>query len=73
MRENVEPLPGTADLLRACAACGLAVVLVTSGAEADLEWMLPAIGAAGRGGGHDDRGRRRGRQARAGPPRLGAR
>jgi HAD superfamily hydrolase (TIGR01509 family) len=45
MRENVKPLPGTADLLRTCADGGLAVVLVTSGAEADLEWMLPALGA----------------------------
>jgi HAD superfamily hydrolase (TIGR01509 family) len=45
MRENVKPLPGTADLLRTCADRGLAVVLVTSAAEADLEWMLPALGA----------------------------
>jgi len=45
LREEVEPLPGTADLLRACAARGLAVVLATSGKAADLEWMQPAIGA----------------------------
>jgi HAD superfamily hydrolase (TIGR01509 family) len=45
LREKAEPLPGTADLLRACADRGLAVVLVTSGAGSDLEWMLPALGA----------------------------
>ena len=45
MREQVKPLPGTADLLRTCAARGLTVVLVTSAAEADLEWMMPALGA----------------------------
>lgn len=45
LREHVTPLPRTADLLRACAGRGLAVVLATSGKESDLEWMLPAIGA----------------------------
>jgi HAD superfamily hydrolase (TIGR01509 family) len=45
LRENVKPLPGTADLLRTCAERGLAVVLATSGQESDLEWMEPAIGA----------------------------
>ena len=45
LRENVKPLPKTADLLRTCADRGLAVVLATSGQESDLEWMLPAIGA----------------------------
>jgi HAD superfamily hydrolase (TIGR01509 family) len=45
LRENVRPLPGVADLLRACAGRGLAVVLATSGEASDLEWMQPAIGA----------------------------
>jgi HAD superfamily hydrolase (TIGR01509 family) len=45
LRENVKPFPQTADLLRACAERGLAVVLATSGQASDLEWMLPAIGA----------------------------
>ena len=40
LRENVKPFPKTADLLRACAGRGLAVVLATSGQESDLEWML---------------------------------
>jgi HAD superfamily hydrolase (TIGR01509 family) len=45
LQENVEPYPRTADLLRACAERGLAVVLATSGKSADLDWMQPAIGA----------------------------
>ena len=45
LQENVEPYPRTADLLRACAERGLAVVLATSGKAADLDWMQPAIGA----------------------------
>ena len=45
LRENVKPFPRTAELLRACADRGLAVVLATSGQESDLEWMMPAIGA----------------------------
>jgi HAD superfamily hydrolase (TIGR01509 family) len=45
LREHVRPLPGTADLLKACAGHGLVVVLATSGQESDLEWMEPAIGA----------------------------
>jgi HAD superfamily hydrolase (TIGR01509 family) len=45
LRKDVEPFPGTADLVRACAGRGLAVVLATSGKAADLEWMQPAIGA----------------------------
>jgi HAD superfamily hydrolase (TIGR01509 family) len=45
LRENVKPYARTADLLRACADRGLAVVLATSGKAADLEWMEPAIGA----------------------------
>jgi len=45
LRENVKPFPRTAELLRAWADRGLAVVLATSGQESDLEWMMPAIGA----------------------------
>jgi len=45
LRENVQPFPHTAAMLRACAERGLAVVLATSGQESDLDWMLPAIGA----------------------------
>jgi HAD superfamily hydrolase (TIGR01509 family) len=45
LREDVKPQPRTADLLRACADRGLAVVLATSGKASDLEWMQPAIGA----------------------------
>ena len=45
LRENVQAFPKTAELLQACAGRGLAVVLATSGKEADLEWMQPAIGA----------------------------
>jgi HAD superfamily hydrolase (TIGR01509 family) len=45
LRDQVRPFPCTADLLRACADRGLAVVLATSGKAADLEWMQPAIGA----------------------------
>ena len=45
LRDNVQPFPQTADLLQACADRGLAVVLATSGQEADLDWMVPAIGA----------------------------
>lgn len=44
LRDQVLAFPAAADLLRACAGRGLAVVLATSGAESDLEWMLPAIG-----------------------------
>jgi HAD superfamily hydrolase (TIGR01509 family) len=45
MHNDVEPFPGTPDLLRTCAKRGLAVVLATSGQESDLEWMKPATGA----------------------------
>src|SRR5690349_10884203 len=45
LRKNAEPQPGAADLLRTCAERGLTVALVTSGAAADLDWMLPALGA----------------------------
>lgn len=44
LRDQVVAFPVAGDLLRACAGRGLAVVLATSGAEGDLEWMLPAIG-----------------------------
>jgi HAD superfamily hydrolase (TIGR01509 family) len=44
LRDQVVAFPAAADLLRACAGRELAVVLATSGAEGDLEWMLPAIG-----------------------------
>ena len=43
LREMVTALPGAADLLGACAARA-AVVLTTSGAPGDLEWMLPLLG-----------------------------
>lgn len=46
LRDQVTAFPAAAELLAACAGRDLAVVLVTSGAESDLEWMLPAIGAA---------------------------
>jgi HAD superfamily hydrolase (TIGR01509 family) len=45
LREHVTAFPGVADLLHALAGKGLAVVLATSGAAEDLEWMQPAIGA----------------------------
>lgn len=45
LREQVVSLPGAAELVRACAGRGLRTVIATSGKEADLEWMLPAIGA----------------------------
>lgn len=45
LREEVRALPGAADLVRACHGAGLRVVLATSGKSADLEWMLPVIGA----------------------------
>lgn len=44
LRDQVVAFPGAADLLRACHAHGLAVVLATSGKPDDLDWMLPAIG-----------------------------
>lgn len=45
LREQVVAFERAADLLRACADRGRAVVLATSGKESDLEWMVPAIGA----------------------------
>lgn len=44
LRDQVEAFPKVPELLSACADVGLAVVLVTSGKEEDLEWMLPAMG-----------------------------
>lgn len=40
----VTALPGAADLLRACASRGAAVVLTTSGSSGDLGWMVPLLG-----------------------------
>jgi HAD superfamily hydrolase (TIGR01509 family) len=44
LRDLVVPFPRVDELLQACRERGLAVVLATSGEEADLEWMVPAIG-----------------------------
>lgn len=44
-KEQVEAFPGASDLLSACREAGWTVVLATSGKSADLDWMLPAIGA----------------------------
>jgi HAD superfamily hydrolase (TIGR01509 family) len=44
LRELVVAFPRVDDLLAACRDRGLAVVLATSGADSDLEWMVPAIG-----------------------------
>jgi phosphoglycolate phosphatase-like HAD superfamily hydrolase len=46
LREQVTAFPKAAELLGACADLGLTVVLATSGSKGDLDWMLPAIGAA---------------------------
>jgi HAD superfamily hydrolase (TIGR01509 family) len=45
LRDEVIALPGAAALLEQCAKNGRTVVLATSGKKADLDWMLPAIGA----------------------------
>ncbi|MGH3330207.1 MAG: HAD family hydrolase [Nocardioidaceae bacterium] len=45
LRDQVVALPQAGGLVEACARKGLTVVLATSGKEADLAWMLPAIGA----------------------------
>jgi phosphoglycolate phosphatase-like HAD superfamily hydrolase len=45
LRDQVTAFPKAAELLSACADRGLTVVLATSGAKGDLDWMLPAIGA----------------------------
>ncbi len=44
LRELVAAFPRVDELLAACRERGLAVVLATSGEDADLEWMVPAIG-----------------------------
>lgn len=44
LRDQVVAFPRAGDLLRACADRGATVVLATSGAAGDLDWMLPAIG-----------------------------
>ncbi len=46
LRDQVTAFPRAAELLAACAARGLRVVLATSGKQDDLDWMVPAIGAA---------------------------
>jgi HAD superfamily hydrolase (TIGR01509 family) len=43
--ERVEPLPGATDLLRACAARGLRVVLASSAGEEDLARLREVLGA----------------------------
>ena len=43
--EQVRPLPGTADLLRACARRGLAVVLASSAGEQELGTLRQILGA----------------------------
>lgn len=45
LRDDVEPFPRVADLLRTCAERGATVILATSGKAGDLDWMQPAIGA----------------------------
>jgi HAD superfamily hydrolase (TIGR01509 family) len=45
LRELAQPMPGAADLVRACHDRGLTTVLATSAKADDLDWMLPAIGA----------------------------
>ncbi|WP_158716315.1 HAD family hydrolase [Blastococcus sp. Marseille-P5729] len=42
--EHITATPGAAELLQKCRGAGRTVVLVTSGKEADLDWMLPLIG-----------------------------
>lgn len=46
LRDQATAFPRAADLLAGCADRGLTVVLATSGKKDDLDWMLPAIGAA---------------------------
>lgn len=43
-QEQVRAFPHAADLLAGCSDAGLTVVLATSGAKSDLDWMLPVIG-----------------------------
>lgn len=45
-QDDVTAFARAAELIRACRKLGLTVVLATSGAKDDLEWMLPAIGVA---------------------------
>lgn len=42
--DHITATPGAAELLTACREAGLTVVLVTSGTQDDLTWMLPLIG-----------------------------
>jgi phosphoglycolate phosphatase-like HAD superfamily hydrolase len=46
LRDQVTAFPKAAELLAGCAELGLTVVLATSGTREDMDWMLPAIGAA---------------------------
>ena len=46
LRDQVTAFPKAAELLAGCVELGVTVVLATSGKKDDLEWMLPAIGAA---------------------------
>jgi HAD superfamily hydrolase (TIGR01509 family) len=43
-QDEVRAFPRVPDLIRELRGRGLTVVIVTSGAKKDLEWMLPAIG-----------------------------
>ncbi|MBO1756488.1 HAD family hydrolase [Allobranchiibius sp. CTAmp26] len=43
-QDQVRAFPHAADLLAGCRDAGLTVVLATSGAKSDLDWMLPVIG-----------------------------
>lgn len=45
LRDQATAFPKAGELLAGCADLGLTVVLATSGAKDDLEWMLPMIGA----------------------------
>lgn len=45
LRDQVVAFPKVAELVQQCARRGYVVVLATSGAESDLDWMRPAIGA----------------------------
>jgi phosphoglycolate phosphatase-like HAD superfamily hydrolase len=45
LRDQATAFPKAGELLSACADLGLTVVLATSGAKDDLDWMLPMIGA----------------------------
>jgi HAD superfamily hydrolase (TIGR01549 family) len=45
LRDQATAFPKAAELLSGCADLGLTVVLATSGAKKDLDWMLPTIGA----------------------------